>query len=78
MKDVKRWKRVAWWIGVPASKYEDLQRQYRTGDQAKLACWNYWLQNHPAPSWRILADALYVEREHGALDVLLMSYLKGK
>jgi hypothetical protein len=26
----------------------------------------------------MLADALYVEREHGALDVLLMNYLKGE
>ena len=78
MKDVQRWRRVAWWIGVSPSKWVELQSENRTSDQAKQTCWDYWLHHHPAPSWKMLADALYVEREHGALEVLLMNYLKGE
>ena len=78
MKDVQRWKRVAWWIGVSPSKWNELQSKNSTTDQAKQACWDYWIHHHPAPSWRMLADALYVEREHGALELLLMNYLKGE
>ena len=78
MKDVEQWKRVAWWIGVPFKKWVELQKQNSATDQAKQACWDYWLHYHPAPTWRMLADALYVEKEHGALDMLLKNYLKGE
>ena len=78
MKDVHQWEGVAYWIGIPGSKYSELQRQNPTTDQAKQACWDYWLHHHPDPSWRILADGLCVWREHGALEVLQMNYLKGE
>ena len=79
MKDVQRWENVAAWIGIPFSKRVELQRQNPTTDQAKQACWDYWLHHHPAPSsWRILAGGLYMYKEHGALEVLQMNYLKGE
>ena len=79
MKGVQRlWEVVANWIGIPGSKLSELERQNPTTDEAKQACWDYWLHHHPAPSWRILADGLYVYEEHGALEVLQMNYLKGE
>ena len=78
MKDVQWWKNVANWIGIPDSKRAELQSQTPTTDQAKQACWDYWLHHHPACSWSILADGLYRWREHGALEVLQMNYFKGK
>jgi hypothetical protein len=78
MKDVRQWADVADWIGICLSKHYELQRQNPTTDQEKQACWNYWLHHHPAPSWRLLADGLYVCKERGALEVLQMNYLKGK
>ena len=78
MKGVQLWESVADWIGIPYSKREELKSQNPTTDQAKQACWNYWLHHHPAPSWRILAGGLYERQEHGALEVLQMNYLKGE
>ena len=78
MKDVQWWDDVADWIGIPYSKRRELQRQSSTTDQAKQACWDYWLHHHPAPSWTILAGGLYFWEEHGALEVLQMNYLKGE
>ena len=68
---------MANWIGIPLSKREELMNQNPTTDQAKQACWDYWLHHHPAPSWRILADGLYFWGEDGALEVLQLNYLKG-
>ena len=78
MKDVQKWEHVAIWIGIPINKTLELLRQHPTTDQHKQAYWDYWLHHHPSPSWRILADTLYVCREHGALEVLQMNYLKGE
>ena len=78
MKDVQRWEDVAYWIGIPTNKRHELRSQNPTTDQAKQACWDYWLHHHPAPSWRILAGGLYYRGEHGALEVLQMNYLKGE
>ena len=78
MKDVHEWGLVADWIGIPFIKRRELQSQNSTTDQAKQACWDYWIHCHPAPSWRILAGGLYHWREHGALEVLQINYLRGK
>ena len=75
MKAVWQWEDVADWIGI---KRNDVQRQNQSDDQHKQAYWDYWLHRHPAPSWRILADGLLVIKEHGALEVLQMNYLKGE
>jgi hypothetical protein len=78
MKDVQQWENVATLIGIPDSKQRELQRQNLPTDQAKQACWDYWLHHHPAPSWRILAHGLYFWIDHGALEILQMNYLKGE
>ena len=78
MKDVQRWGNVADWIGIPGSKCNELRSQNPTTDQAKQACWDYWLHHHPGCSWSILAGGLYSCGERGALEVLQMNYLKGK
>jgi hypothetical protein len=78
MKDVLQWYNVADKIGFPDGKHHELHSQNPTTDQAKQACWDYWLHHHPAPSWRILADGLYALKERGALEVLRMNYLKGE
>ena len=78
MKDVQRWDDVANWIGIPISKRLELKSQNPTTDQAKQACWDYWLHHHPGCSWSILAGGLYAWRERRALEVLQMNYLKGK
>ena len=69
MKDVQQWEGVAEWIGIAGIKLSELERQNPTTDQAKQACWDYWLHHYPAPTWRILADGFYVCGEHGAWSI---------
>ena len=78
MKDVQEWVYVAHWIGIPHRKSQELKSQNPTTDQAKQACWDYWLHCYPGCSWTLLAGGLYYWVEHGALEVLQMNYLKGK
>ncbi len=78
MNDVQQWENVAAWIGIPNSKRHELRRQNPTTDQAKQACWDYWLHHHPAPSWSLLPVGLYEWGEHGALELLQLNYLKGE
>ena len=37
-----------------------------------------WLEHHPAPSWRCLANALYLAKESEALEFLKSEYYKGE
>ena len=78
MEHVQKWEYVAHVIDIPYNKRDELKKQNPTTAQHKQACLYYWLSHHPAPSWRRLANALYVVREHGALEVLQVKYLKGK
>ena len=78
MENVQKWEIVTSYIDIPYSKYDELKKQNPTTAQCKQACWDYWLNHHPAPSWRGVASALYGCYEHGALEGLQMKYLKGK
>ena len=75
---VKNLDRLALWLHIPESKQWEMDQQYRSVPQRKQAYWEYWLADHPSPSWLVIADALYMAYEHGALEVLQKMYLKGK
>ena len=61
-------------LHIPDSKRWEIKKLYLS----KQAYWQYWLTHHPSPSWLVVADALYMQYEHGALKVLQKMYLKGK
>ena len=66
------------YLCIPDSKYEALKKQHPDGAQLKKAMCEWYLANYPAPSWRDVADKLYISKEHAVLDVLRMHYLKGQ
>ena len=37
-----------------------------------------FIRNHPAPSWRLIADRLYMCKYHAAVQSVKRKYLKGK
>ena len=51
LKDVKDWSSLGVWLDVPKSR-----RDAMTGIESML---EKWLQNHPAPSWKLAAWALH-------------------
>ena len=65
------------WLQIPSSKQDELQQQY-DGREWMRAYSTYYITQHPAPSWRIIALALWEEVELGALEVVQKLYLKGE
>ena len=53
LERVTNWKGLGLWLGVPPSR-----RDVMTGKESML---REWLDNHPAPSWELLAWALYMK-----------------
>lgn len=80
MKAVEKWKESAYEINIPYSIRNELlhSAEHHTTDLRKKAFWNYWLKEHPSPTWLLLADALYRLGEHEALELLQKSYLRGE
>ena len=68
---------VGTWLHIPLSKQGELQQQYDR-QQIKRAFSVYFMSHHPAPSWLIIANALWEEEEPGALEVVQKLYLKGE
>ena len=67
------------WLHIPVSKQKELEQQYPVvSQQRKRAYSAYYLAHHPGPSWRIIANALWRSKEHGALEVVQKLYLKGE
>ena len=67
------------WLDIPDAVFRDID-QHSTMAQCVQGWCEWYLKNHPAPSWLHVADALYRSREHDILIVLRsqVQYLKGK
>ena len=80
MKDIGvKWRWVSINIGIPSDEIESISKKHGTdASKCGAAAWEYWLDNHPAPSWTLLADALYENMEHDALKLLKQKYPVGK
>ena len=66
------------WDLVNVTAYLDISRSVYDSITSRKACWEWYLNNHPCPSWRHIANALYMKNEYGMLEVLKSRYLKGE
>ena len=64
-------------LQVPFSKLQGIKQKYN-GVHQHACHWEYYLTQHPAPSWKQVASGLWWMGEHGALEVVQTLYLKGK
>ena len=69
---------VAAWLHIPPSKRLEIDQQYPVFHQRVRAYSIFYLSHHPAPSWTIVANALWERGEHGSLEVVQKLYLKGE
>ena len=74
LQGVADWKGLGMWLDVPRSR-----RDVMTGKESML---EEWLQNHPAPSWKLVAWALYRKgrgqlTEHNVLKQLYGKHVTG-
>ena len=80
LEGVTNWNSLGYYLGVPRSKMVDIDDRFPTASERLEAVLKEWLENHPAPSWRGLARALYRVRrvpEHTALQRVYHKYLPG-
>ena len=68
---------IAMCLQIPSSKRYELRGQYEKRQLSK-AYSTYYVSKHLSPSWSIVALALWIAEEHGALEVVQKLYLKGE
>ena len=65
-------------LNIHYSVLDITQSRHLSRSECVKALGEWYLNNHPCPSWRDVAYALYVRKEHGVLEVLKSRYLKGE
>ena len=68
-------------MNIPKSKCDEIRSQHSGDDQrCSRACWELYLKDHPSPTWKEVAYALYQTGHLEELEVVLKKYmdLKGE
>ena len=55
----RRWEVFSRYVNTPDSAVERIRRQYSNDKDRKRAAIRYFISKHPAPSWTLVARALY-------------------
>jgi hypothetical protein len=66
-----------YYLDIPYSKHTAMKRRKAGLGEHKLAYCDWYLKYHPAPSWKHVADGLYLCGEHTTLNELSALYLEG-
>jgi hypothetical protein len=74
----ERWWAIGAMLNIPQSKLDTIEGQYSSPDQRSHACWDLYVSDHPSPSWKEVAYALYAMDCQGELEVVQKKYLKGE
>ena len=53
------WKWFCHHVNMPPSERETIRSKYSSDKERKQAAIDYLISSHPAPSWRLVANALY-------------------
>ena len=76
--------KVDWdWFGryhldIPAATLDMIHSSGGDDSQCRQKCWEVYLNVHPAPSWKQVADGLHGEGYLEELEVAQKKYLKGE
>ena len=69
---------LAEYLDIPEPKQEEITNHHSDESQRKHAIIEEFINNHPAPSWRLVAEFLYKNKDNRALQIVKQKYLKGK
>jgi hypothetical protein len=72
LKDVRIPEHVAAWLAITYLEQMDIMSVNRDG----RAYWEFFLNNHPAPSWKVVAIALWRTADYRALEMVMKLYFK--
>ena len=53
------WEEFSRCVNIPESEVERIRSKYSSDKERKKAAIDYLISSHPAPSWRLVANALY-------------------
>ena len=79
-----QWKWFGRCVNTPDSELERIKGQYTSDRERKQALIHSFISSHPAPSWSLVASALYLtgpgsdDSSHKALDRLQQLFPTGK
>ena len=68
------------WLDIPEATLNMILDYTSGGGDDSLCsrkCYEVYQSEHPSPSWKHVADALYVEEHLEELEVVQKKYLKG-
>lgn len=78
LNKVECWDIFHSWLRIPTSKYRAMMHHLPNDAERVGALCEWFLSNYPAPSWNVVAQALYDSKQHALLDVVRRHYLKGQ
>ena len=71
-----------WFLDVPDATLDMIHSSGGDASQCRQKCWEVYLNEHPAPSWKRVANGLYLVvypvDYHEELEVIQKKYLKGE
>ena len=62
---------------IPWSKMMEIEEHYQTDSQRKSVALDYWLQRHPAPSWKWIARRLQGLGKSSLAEEVTTKYVRG-
>ena len=71
------WELIGPRIDIPHSKCTEIKRQCSSDSQCKQECWKLYLEDHPSPRWKQVAQALYRFNYLDELEIVQNNYLRG-
>ena len=84
-EEVYDWEHLAFYLNIPSSKIEHIRAQFQSNKHRKEECLKEFVTNHPAPSWWVVAEALYIEgwsrddlAYHTVLETVVNMYPTGE
>jgi len=85
LEEVEEWESLSYYLDVPGSIQREIKEEYSNVKECKQAVLEEWRNHHPAPSWMLVANALYrvlIRGEYGKYHKVLLSvkekYFEGK
>ena len=73
----KRWNLLGLFLDIPPSKCNYIMHRYQTDIQCMQASLDYWVRTHPAPSWKMVAEALRKMGEDTLVEEVTTKYVRG-
>ena len=62
------WRRFGDYVNIPESELDRIEEQCTSDRECKQVLIDFFLSSHPAPSWTLVAWALYVTERYGNED----------